>query len=466
MNQFILACGIYLMLFSCVYTLTDRESFFQQGLINWVERDTFSNSEIENLHLGGHSTHETGTMHGRFKELEIFGPLNGAFKHETHAQAASAQMIENNPGECINDWEILQKILNLATEAQKYGGALKTKGEKLMIAVKHLDNGVDLFKNGSELEMFIINALEDLQREDLKVDERLWNLSVLQILQSFLPRGELQAIRLDPTTGPVSRGGLELFLSKDNDFSRLWIEGVSSGILDSFPENDYIIEILKQVELIVNIRNKLQLSEALSPTLIEIDDSLIQRSSLSNPAIVKSLTLKSMQHMNEKTTSTQETRCLFRILQHLWTFFPNSRRCIKTNVDANHHFKQISKIIQCQSKLKPHIEQYLEGGDIDPYMANLFLSLNSWNLCLDFLKDRLHLLHIQDSALKGGQAETYGLDIKKKEKYFFDQDTFIDLMVIARTDYPELGRYLDSQVEMDTRLDQPIKDINLCHQSC
>ncbi|KAH9825195.1 hypothetical protein DFH28DRAFT_878262 [Melampsora americana] len=465
MRKLILVWGFCLMFSYCVCMLPDLEEAYQSGAMTEVERDTFS--EMTHQHRGSIITNPTEIIHERLQDLEIFVPLKKGFKKKTDLKTFVSKLSPNFNGRFARGKK-MQKLMDLVKIAQGHSEVIRSRGEKLNSIVNSIKSNINVFKKGSQLELFIITALEDLQRENLTIYERLWNLRVLHIIQSCLPRGKLKPIREDPNISPVSRGGLELFLTtgmlyftpiEDLEYQcSYWFSGLdcgpielSDGITPSFPINESVMEALKRAELIANIRDQFQDCEQLSPTLINIYNNLLQTRSFSDSIIVDRLTLQLTHHIDDKDTPNQEAWCFYHILQHLVRFNPNSKKLFESNLSKSKNAKVIKNIIKCQTKLKPYIEQFVNEEIVDPYMASIFLSLESWNLSLDFIQGCLHLLHIQESALSQGKAEVYGLADSAKARYLVNQDIFIELLYKA-TDYIEgLEKYLNSQVKMNSK---------------
>ncbi|KAH9808769.1 hypothetical protein DFH28DRAFT_611091 [Melampsora americana] len=66
-------------------------------------------------------------------------------------------------------------------------------------------------------------TLQALQNEFLSIHERMWSLTLLDALQSYLPCEKLIGIRTNVAEGPVFRGALELHLTRGLDIDLLSI---------------------------------------------------------------------------------------------------------------------------------------------------------------------------------------------------------------------------------------------------
>lgn len=387
------------------------------------------------------------------EKLEIFRPLKGGFQPKSHLET----FVSKFPRYISRHWasekttheKKMEELLKLAKQSEGLmpNELIGPRSEESKSIVRGINSGRYVSKGSTSLVIFIINVHQDLQREDLTLYERLWNLSVLQILQSCQATGKMKLppIKDDPRTGPVSRGGLELFLTKGLDCRP---KEVSNGNIDGDDRalvNESVVEALQRVELIVNIKNHLRVSEDLSPTLIQVHNKLLQTRSFSKRAIDE-LSLQCIQHMNDNHTSTQEAVCLYHIFQHLLKFHPNAKKICESNLEASERFKAIEKIIKRQTILQHFIEEQINEADVDPFMANFYLSLKRWDVCLDSIKRHLNLLHIQNSALEQGKAELYNVNKIKPEMYIINQDIFIGLLYKAIPYFEGLGDYLHSQV--------------------
>jgi hypothetical protein len=132
-------------------------------------------------------------------------------------------------------------------------------------------------------------------------------------------------------------------------------------------------------------------------------------------------------------------------------FHPNAKKICESNLEASERFKAIEKIIKRQTILQHFIEEQINEADVDPFMANFYLSLKRWDVCLDSIKRHLNLLHIQNSALEQGKAELYNVNKIKPEMYIINQDIFIGLLYKAIPYFEGLGDYLHSQVILNSK---------------
>ncbi|KAH9816183.1 hypothetical protein DFH28DRAFT_966308 [Melampsora americana] len=129
-----------------------------------------------------------------------------------------------------------------------------------------------------------------------------------------------------------------------------------------------------------------------------------------------------------------------------------SNMCIIFWLSTSKPFQKIQKRFESQAELQPHIQNYLNRADGDPYIKSLLLPfVGIHSVKLGYVKACLHSCNVQESALKGKQAELYGLDVSNGEKYYEDQDFFIEMMYKASTYIEGLEEYLHSQVEKDKK---------------
>ncbi|KAH9807591.1 hypothetical protein DFH28DRAFT_1073008 [Melampsora americana] len=294
----------------------------------------------ENIPAGGSARIDLITTHGnridrfedmqeRFKELETFGPFNEEHKdlqHKTHSRNRISALFHIVP-DFRHLWIGFNQIEKLARMPQYNHPGISLISNQLLILLEDPTNWISIFVKGRRFERIILITLCYLQKEDLELYDRLWALSVLETLQSFLPRGELEPIRQDPKSGSVCRGGLELFLLKGLDYAPR-VKSVFFGIIELFPLDESITESLKRVDLIVKIRNYLDHTEQniKTPTLKILHDQLLQNRSLDTGGIIESLSLQSMHHIISENTPDNEIECLYNILQHFETFYPVTKK--------------------------------------------------------------------------------------------------------------------------------------------
>ncbi|EGG05100.1 uncharacterized protein MELLADRAFT_64272 [Melampsora larici-populina 98AG31] len=384
-------------------------------------------------------------LHERFKASEILGPLNEELEYKAHSSSVFSELVQRFV-DLFTDAEKMRKLLALCKSAKTQSEGIKPIVRDLQKLVTEHQFEAYLFHRGSRFEYIVFTALEYLQGEDLNVYDRLWTLSILRILQSLLPRGYLEPIRQDPNTGRVCRGGLELFLTEGIDL----VKDLSQGRKDSFTPDESVAEALKRVELISNIRNHLQDSQRghQTPGFIAIHDKLLLTRSLSNGGVVESLALQALQHMNAKDTPDEEIHCLDLILNHLQKFYPAVREIIFSLPSTSKPSQVIQERFKCQAVLQPHIELYLEKGDIDPYIKSLLLPfLGRHSVNLDDVKNLLHSCNVHDSALQDLKVQSHGTDVTKEEQYHRDQDFFIDMMYKVSPYLEGLQDHLDSLVK-------------------
>ncbi|EGG05101.1 uncharacterized protein MELLADRAFT_88170 [Melampsora larici-populina 98AG31] len=311
--------------------------------------------------------------------------------------------------------------------------------------IECFDQGViEVWVEASPLDQLVVIALETLQEDYLSRSERLWGLKVLRCIQAYLPRGDLEPIRSNPSTGPVSRGALELFLTEGLDLTTM-----------KKLANDNISEVLERVEIIVNIRNYFEnFGKAnLNANFIEIFDSLLQRKGAAGRETLQWIALRCMQHMVTLGNSPKETDCVFHILEHISTYNTACRERIQDHVTRNDHFGKIYQAIsdrfKYQSAVRPSIQEYFSREDVDNYVGNLLLPFIGLSLV-----QREHIEHIitsfkaQDSALKDGTAELYGLDPDKAQKYREDQEFVIGILYKASPYIEGSRELLDGEIHV------------------
>ncbi|EGG07233.1 uncharacterized protein MELLADRAFT_106051 [Melampsora larici-populina 98AG31] len=512
---------------------------------NRIEEDVYW-TERRNVIRLAHEGYEGDKkfMDQRINALKIFAPLAEDLECYVHPKASVSGLSQQLIG-FFNIGNRKNELLHIAHEAQRYHSGISPLAKELKLMVYDYKIGNPLYTHGLALDKIIITSLEYLERDNLELYERLWILSVLHILKSFLPKGQLGR---DPNTGSVCRGGLELFLTEESGIRVLIstpgldlkprVKGISSRGIDIFPVDESITEALKRVELIANIRNYLQdsernqqtptfirihngllqnksltkgrileslalqamhhsiskttsegeiqclhailqhlrtfypvtkkflITEALkrveliekirdylrkptinnqSSRIIEIYDKLLQNRFLTDAIIVHSLTMKCIQHMVFGTTPDQEIQCLYHILQYLRRFYPAADNLVKPWLSRNKRFKAIHHRFQAQAELQPHIQNYLKKADMDPYIAILLGPFTHHNLVdLDYIKRCLHACHLHDYELKEYKSGFHGLDAIRQQKYYEDQDFFIDMIYKAGFYIKGLQEYLNS----------------------
>ncbi|EGG11249.1 uncharacterized protein MELLADRAFT_102650 [Melampsora larici-populina 98AG31] len=414
------------------------------------------------------------------KALEIWSPIHESVESKTRP-GTSILEITHKFTNLFTRRMRKYKIFYLARDGQTYNSAIRTIARELDIMIRDSLFGGSSVDNCLHIEIVLIAVLEYLQRDNLKTYERLWTLSVLRLLQSLLPMGHVKSISQDPNTGRVCRGGLELFLtqgalmlSSGMDLEPK-VKGVSYGRIDILPVDKYLTEALERAELILNIRNYLQGSqESLqTPGLIGIHNKLLQNRSLFEAGIIESLSLQAlaMDGSIDKYTSDGAIHCLYQILQHLDRFYSGSQQLAITEAlkrvelmleirkNLHYHDHQIPAIMKMYDKslhtrslantrfIKSLTFQCIHHVIHETTPDEEIPGLHS--VKLEYIKACLHLCHIQDSALKGGKGDLYGLDVSKGEKYLENQDFFIDMMYRSSTYIDGLQDYLHSQVKKD-----------------
>ncbi|KAH9814353.1 hypothetical protein DFH28DRAFT_305809 [Melampsora americana] len=390
----------------------------------------------------------------RSKVLETFAPLNENFEYRPHSMNWFSIHPQNLIGRLTHKHERnMHELLDLVTGAQKYNTMIRSIAEKLRTMVEEYGFNKQLFIEGSGLKDIMITALEYLQQEELQTNERLWTLSILHILQSYFPRDQLKPIRQAPKTGPVSRGGLELFLTEGLD-CKPRAEVTSDGKAEVSHVNRSVTEALKRVELIMTIKSVLE-DPKLSSELYRlraIHDQLLQRRQLDRGTI-NWIVWTTMQQMRIKSTTNAQIHCLNLILQHLETFFPITKKLLEYRTYSGETFEAIKQSLGAQAEWQYKLEKSLEKSTrVDPYIKSLLLSLTlreSFNL--EYFKYCINSMNIQDSALKlkESKPEEYGLEISQRQSYYKDQDLFIQTMFNAIPHITGLKEYLQTQVKQD-----------------
>ncbi|KAH9816308.1 hypothetical protein DFH28DRAFT_1056805 [Melampsora americana] len=323
---------------------------------------------------------------GRLKALETFVPLNEEVKYielKTIPRSLISDVIHNVTRR-FAPYRRLKNIRGLHPRFSRDPSSISTIPEKLNRVVDEVGFNDPIFTtDDNRLEKTIITALEYLQREDLELHDRLWTLSVLQILQSLLPRGNLGPIREDPNTGSVCRGGLELFLLKGLDYKPR-VKDVSNGRTTFFPVDTAVTEALKRVELIVNIKNYLRDAEKnlQTPTFIRIHDQLLRNDSLVKAGILESLATQLKHHVIIESTAYGEIECLYRIMKHLESFYPATKHFAMTEATKRvklimriKFYLQDSKINHQIHKIMNIYNKLLQINSLDNAMNIKFLAL-------------------------------------------------------------------------------------------
>ncbi|KAH9816271.1 hypothetical protein DFH28DRAFT_891819 [Melampsora americana] len=350
----------------------------------------------------------------------------------------------------------MQHLLDLSKDAQKYSGKIRQLGEKLETIAKKLKLEDQLFLHGSGLETIIITSLEYLQKGDLELYDRLWNLSVLQILQSYLPRGQLAAIRQDPNTGPVCRGALELFLIGEHD-CKPRVRNKVNGEIELFPVNQCesfvcsVMKALNRVHLIVFIRNSLEFKEEKNKPFVlrQIHDTLLHTRSLTNGKTVELLTLSALRYLNVGYAQDDDIWCLYHVLQHLGTFYPITPHILDRWSVAGKPFEVIKQRLQCKARLKPDIGKYISEHWLDNQMTKLFEGLTKWeSINLNYMKYCLASINYRVSALAESKGQKFST-IWQEKMFYAAQDFLIEMMFRAIPYIEDLEDYLHSQVTKD-----------------
>ncbi|KAH9811995.1 hypothetical protein DFH28DRAFT_979765 [Melampsora americana] len=165
-----------------------------------------------------------------------------------------------------------------------------------------------------------INMAVDVLKKNLSVVDRLWALGLLQILQSFLPQGQLHPIDLDIEKG-FTRGEYELFLSKDLNLQFVnvgrFVEGSISGMIDDIPA---LADSLARGKLLSEIHMTIQ-EEKFTPSesFVEIYNTLLlQKSPIPKP-ISQSLISECFDNMMNRDISTIEKLSIMTISEYLYS---------------------------------------------------------------------------------------------------------------------------------------------------
>lgn len=349
-------------------------------------------------------------------------------------------------------------LVHLTHTVPPHYGSLERLVKAIREVIKQFYTAVDLWDEGSPLDKTVLIAVEALQRETLTAPGRLWVLSVFRLLQSYLPRGDLKPIRLNPNTGPVCRGALELFLTEGIDLTHS-IDG-KKGVSPA-------IEALERVELIVKIKNHLGDFKEDNPTanFVDIYDTLLQTKGESMKQDFFWLSLRCMQHMGIEDTPRKEKEAVFHILYHISAFDGENRKHIQDHVAQNVHFGKIYQFMSNKLKyyyldaLRPRIKKYFSGEDVDPYIGNLLLPfLGLSPVSLEHIKHIITSLKYQQYALLHKQEDFYGLDPEKADKYIKDHCFVIDTLQIASPYIEGSKKFLDTEFEvhgknLDSNLD-------------
>ncbi|KAH9823350.1 hypothetical protein DFH28DRAFT_1092162 [Melampsora americana] len=304
---------------------------------------------------------------------------------------------------------------------------------------------LDLWDKGSPMEKTLLIAFETLQGDGLTAPERLWALRVSRLLQSYLPTGDIKPVRLNPNTGPVCRGALEIFLTEGMDLTHEIHDKINV-----VPAS----EALERVELVMKIKNHFEDFQNEDPTanFRKIYDSLLQIKSKSIKPDFFWLTLRCMQHMGVVNIPEKEKECVYHILCHISTFSQDSGNLLHGHLVQDNHlggiFHSMSERFKYQVDLRPRIKKYLLAEDSDPYIGNLlppFIELSS--VSLDHIKHVITSMNTQKYALKHGQAELYGLDPKKAHKYDEDYHFIFEVLYTATSHNKDTQNFIKSEIE-------------------
>ncbi|EGG05099.1 uncharacterized protein MELLADRAFT_107751 [Melampsora larici-populina 98AG31] len=348
----------------------------------------------------------------------------------------------------------MPKLSDLAKDSRIYREEIRDLGGKLETIVQ---DPRQLFF-GSLPERIIITSLELLQQGDLSVHERLWNLSVLQILKSYLPTGNLSMLNQNPKKGPVCRGALELFSTKGLD-CKPRVKSESNGKIEMSPVNKElmhkgvilaVMEALKRVEVIVNINNILGKGVYRPPLLCRMHDILFDPRSLDDVSVVNSMALELLEYVNQKHTPLDyQIQCSYHILRHLGTFYPIAPHIVEPWSTAGKPFEVIQQRLQYQAEFQPRIQNFILWNQSDKFMLELLGGLTQWHsINLGYIESCLESLNVRDSALEDSQARS-GQNFYRKEINYAARDFFIEMMFKAAPYIEGLRKSLNRQVKKD-----------------
>ncbi|KAH9823345.1 hypothetical protein DFH28DRAFT_1018325 [Melampsora americana] len=385
----------------------------------------------------------------RLKAIEIFETSENNIRHNPVSTAWSK--ITGALEKYILILPDISDLVHLTHTTPTGRESLKRLLKSIRGVIKWFHQVIELWDEGSPLDKAVLIALETLQENNLTAPERLWVLRVFQSLQSYLPRRNLKPVRLDPYAGPVCRGALELFLTE----GRIWMtRGVKS------PSNDKISalaisEPLERTELIVKIRDYFgDLKKAnLSVNFMKIYDSLLQTKGASVKKEFVGLTLRCMHHMAIEYTPRKEKESVFHILNHLSKFSEDCKKNIQCHVTNDDHIRRIyqslSNNFKYQSELRPRIQKYLSGEDVDPYIGNLLLPFLGVSLVtMDHIKHVVTCLKFQQYVLANRKAAIYGLDPSKTHQYNRDQHFVIETLYLASSSIKGSIEFLNSELKI------------------
>ncbi|EGG05251.1 uncharacterized protein MELLADRAFT_107777 [Melampsora larici-populina 98AG31] len=333
--------------------------------------------------------------------LETFAPLNEEIEYIKH-KAYSSTLMSKFPHRITKSLVAYKRLRNLQKLHPSNREVLISCSEvphDLMDMVTGVKPWSPIFHNDIHLQNSIITALQRLQRKDLEIYKRLWILSVLDILQSLLPRGELNPIRGDPKTGSVCRGGLELFLLKGLDYTPR-VKSFLNRRIEFFPVDGAVAEALKRVELIADIRGYLRYPERSTPTLKNLHDQLLLNRSLAEGNILESLISQLLQFKIVENTTRQEMRFIYQIMEHLELFYPDAKQFAVTEA-----LERLELIM----KTKYYRHDYLSHQETYPEMIkvyNTFIQVESVDNAKIVKDSALQVLqHISLKAKAEGDVE-------------------------------------------------------------
>lgn len=172
----------------------------------------------------------------------------------------------------------------------------------------------------SNLLPYKINMAVDVLEKDLDVADRVWGLGVLQLLQSFLPQGQLHPIILDFEKG-FTRGEFEMLLLKDLNLQFVNVgRFVEGSIPETIDDTPVLGDSLARGKLFseINLATK---QERFTPSdnFAGIYNTLLtQKSPLPTP-IAHSLVVECFDNMMNRDISTMEKLSTMNISEYLFT---------------------------------------------------------------------------------------------------------------------------------------------------
>ncbi|EGG02706.1 uncharacterized protein MELLADRAFT_109934 [Melampsora larici-populina 98AG31] len=309
----------------------------QMFLINVMMRSSRFNKsnagyldhQFENLDPEGHKVYRfktqrklpqtdgQNTLHEQYYSLfKLMNP-----KGDMQTKALSHMSLKRDIPKDLLSFKNYKFLSELVIKDSKDPDITKLAESIISIPIKTIDSRQyplqENFIIGSAYDLAIKMAV-DVLRKDLDDVYRIWALGILQLLQSFLPQGQLHPIILNIEKG-FTRGEFELSLLKDIN-----LQFVNFGrfVGDSIPEIIEDVPALKDSlergKLLSEINMTLQ-EEKFTPSdrFVGIYDTLLLQKSPIPIDISDSLSFKCFYHMTNRDIPTIEKFSTMAISEYL-----------------------------------------------------------------------------------------------------------------------------------------------------